>query len=724
MTSKRMIFEVYARHIATFVLFVFCFGSVYAQGILDSNAQGIDGKNLGQSYDFLLDTMLANDAVVTSIGNKMWVPWYSSSSKCGVGDLQSGGACNAPQIDSTHNCMVTDEFSQVGIIVSMGKDQNRMDEFYNTLPAIQSTNGKIPAWRIYKDGDQIKSCESGINGNCDTASDGTARIIISLFTAANNPYFTDVTKKAGYLNLAKQLAIDMLYYEVDRTCRPSDLGYGDICNWLAAGSEAKRGGLSSFDYAYTGYYPDAIIAMLMACTSTGDTLFCDAAKDFGLNYLQAAKFDGSNFRTPPGKSFRWINLGGVPSAECTGSCFPVKWDDADAPRALGICQANYYAKQIGVVLPGMDAYCGLWEERYLSDPTKVPLQYYPDGSMQNYQSGYFAQGLQSLSLMDSDNKVLYKSSLANAPSHFSSATKTWDYTQCFGVYHPAFVMRSLGSGLGRDLFSGAPVSVPDPVVPDNTPVNDPVNPPADTSGGSSSGTPAPADTQTSKTIADMRVSIDKGTLLSDVTVGTCRTVKFDSAGNAGEVRVLACEKDGGKIEVYRQAAPSGLVFRACVGSGCVDQYGGFASFIPVDADYVSVQADSGQSSVVNDTPTGTSDTVPPVVDATPPTSDATPPAADVPIVTGKSVGDLRVSIDKGTLLSDVIVGTCRTVKFDSAGSAGEVRVLACEKDGGKIEVYRQAAPSGLAFRACVGSGCVDEFGGFASFIPTDADYYT
>jgi len=65
------------------------------------------------------------------------------------------------------------------------------------------------------------------------------------------------------------------------------------------------------------------------------------------------------------------------------------------------------------------------------------------------------------------------------------------------------------------------------------------------------------------------------TTSSNVTSGVCRTIKFTTA--AGLVQVQVCDKSD-HYELYRQAAPSGLTFKGCTGSGCVDQMTGFASF--------------------------------------------------------------------------------------------------------------------------------------------------
>lgn len=316
--------------------------SSVSAALLDPSSRGFDGQTRSDNYDSLVHALIAPDKAVTSFDNKLWVPWFSSSSQCEVSNLHSGDACSGGQIDFQHNCMVSDEFSQVALLVAMSNDQDKMNQVYNTIQAIKSDKGVLPSWRVYRNGNTIESCKPGINGNCDTASDADARFIMSLFTASKNEYFGDSAQKARYATLASALAADFVRYEVVYTCKPSSFGK-EVCYWLASGAHAKSGGLGSTDFGYTGYYADAIIAMLQTCAVTGDQTYCRIADDFTLNYLQASAYDLKKFTVPPGKSFKWTNLNGIPTAQCTSECSPVQWDSVDAPRAVSICQALYYA---------------------------------------------------------------------------------------------------------------------------------------------------------------------------------------------------------------------------------------------------------------------------------------------------------------------------------------------------------------------------------------------
>src|SRR3989338_1254036 len=615
-----------------------------------------ESDSLGQKYDTIMDKLFADERVVTTIGDKLWVPWYSTSSSCEVSNLQKGGGCSASTIDGTHNCMVTDEFSQVGILASMGRVESRMDQFYNTVQAIKSTHGTIPAWRIYRDGDSIDACMEGINGNCDTASDATARIITSLFIASKNPNFQDSAMKAKYSDLAKAMSNDFLQNEVVNSCK--DTKQGQICNWLAGCSETARGGLASGSFTYTGYFGDAILAMIVAYENTGEQKYFDAAEDFAQNFLLAANWDGSKFTVPPGRSFSWKETNGELTAV---SDYP-PWDDADAPRAVSVCQANYYATKTGKSIPKLDSYCSQWAEKYMNDPSSAVIQYNPDGTpASGAQSGYYAQGLQAI-LQLGINADIFKQALTNAMSHYNSGTGTFDSSACLGVYHPAYPLKALGQGLGRDLFAfdGA---TSQPTTQPTQPSTQPATQPSQSTG--------------SAYVAGLGLSLSiAGTKKTDKTEGSCRTVSYDTQG--GELRLLGCEK-GDYVEVYRQVYPN-MDFKACVGAGCVDKNAGFAKFPKTMSTPVTQPSTTTQPAT-------------------------TKPAILPAILSISSLGYTCVNNGKPCVKkSDITSGVCRTVVADTVG--GELKMLACDK-GSSIEVYRQSMPSG-DFKGCLQSACIDK----------------
>jgi hypothetical protein len=706
------------------LLFIAASFFVSAQpSLLDPTSSGFGGMTRGQNYDHLLDTLYSNSNVVTTMGDELWVPWYSRSDRCSAFDLKSGSSCNAGMtIDLTHNCMVTDEFSQVGVLTAMGRDQVRMDWFFNTVLDIKSKYGSIPAWRVFRNGDAIEACRSGVNGNCDTASDATARIMIALFTASENPLFPNEGTKAKYDSLARQLAKDFLHYEVLYECRPSSLGYGDICYWLAAGSGAKSGGLASTDFGYTGYYADAIIAMLQACAQTGNQTYCQVAKDFTLNYLQAARYDGASFTVPPGRSFKWVNsFGNVPLAQCTSGCSPDKWDDADAPRAFGMCQANYYAQLMGVTLPGLDGYCDVWGQQFMTKPTSTVVQYYANGAAAvSAQSGFFAQGLEALYQIGGHDPSLFQPTLDSALGHYSPLTKTWDYQSCFGVYQQAFAIRALGVGIGRDELSFiSPATFPQEPVPNEsipTPTPQPV--PSDSLPNSTTSTSGAASLPV---VFSVIPSLSAGSSLllaplvptctadgkmcsktADIVTAACRYVEFSTLW--GPIRMSACLKQAG-IEIYRNSYPSGYGFSACFDTSCVDDLTGFARL------FISTQETCAPAEETCDGKDNDCDGF----------IDENGICATVPVNPG--VGELAglstsctVSGQPVLPKEDTNTGSCRALTYSTP--AGDLKVLGCRKFDGTVELYCQNSPAGVDFSVCLDAGCVSDSQGFAKFSPT------
>ena len=698
--------------ILIFFLFILHFATAQ---LLSPSDTGFASQTRDSNFDLIYSSLTSNSNVITTVGNNLWVPWYKSSSSCNLADLQSGANCNIGTIDSTHNCMVTDEFSQVGIIVGMGKDQQKMDQFYNTVTAIGSTFGHLPAWRIDRNGNNIEVCRSGVDGNCDTASDGSARIIISLYTASKNPYFTNAASKANYASLATQLANDFLTYEVDQTCRPSSLGYGNICYWMAGGSQVKKGGIASNDYAYTGYFADGTIAMLAAYSSTGNQKYLDAAKSIAQNYLQAANFDGTTFSAPPGKSFKWVpDSSGILRAVCTNNCAPVMWDMMDASRALGICQANYYASQMGVVLPGVDYYCFLWGQKYMTNTNSAPLQFTPSGTAGSSQSGYFAQGLEALFQSGGHNSALFAPTLDNALKHFSTTTKTFDNSACFGVYTTAFAVRALGFGIGRDAgaftapeqvipfvpppMTPPPVAPPIVIPPASTPP--PVNPPTTPSISQPPATQSPVSTPVNSNLPLIGqlspacvINNIPCMIKSDASSGVCRTVVFGSV--LGDLKIFSCVKSGGYVEIYKQLAPSQTQFTACLSNGCISNANGFVRFIPL----VTVQ----QPDPV---------TIPAV--------DPIPIVASQPIpqpALVDSVMDLTFTVQpSGTLISDSADGsTCRIMKYSTPN--GEIDAKICDKgpnqyNSNNYEMYQLTTSNGA--QICYANTCIGVTSGFAT----------
>src|SRR3989344_4369697 len=654
------------RGVIFFLMFFFLLNFVAGVPLLNPAQIGFNGQTLDQNYETLVNDLYSRGIVTTVIGDKLWVPWFSSSSSCQLNDLHEGNNCNSGEtIDFTHNCMVTDELSQVGMVVAMSKDQDRMDQYVNTINYIASDKGQLPSWKVYRDGNSIESCRPGINGNCDTASDADARIISSLFIASKNPYFLDESKKLDYNLLALNLTRDFLSYEVVYDCKPSSLGNGNICYWLSGGAGAKSGGMSSYEFTYTGYFADAIIAMLYACANTNNSLYCEIADDFTLNYLQASNYNLNSFSAPPGKSFRWINTQGVPLAECSSYCSPVMWDCVDASRAVGICQANYYAGLINHQLPLLQQYCNQWSSQHMNNPYSAPIQYYPSGQAVNHQSSYFAQGLQSLHYSGSNNQQLFTLSLSDALSHYAPHLRTWDYTQCFGVYMPSFAVRSLGFGLGRDL-----ASFTTNILNNSGPGNQ--------SGNSNSN-------QCYDSVQYIPAACNGGQIVSDTYEG-CRTILCSSINSS--LQILACNKPGESnrqyFEMYKQQE-TGNGLQICIGNSTCINGNGFT------------QSPNFPLCLANNSSTNTNSTG----------NNNTQGAI------GSYIYTCNYNGQNCNLVSDITAGDCRTIV--SSTSAGNIQIQTCKKPNNTVEIYRQEHPASGVFLSCVHTGCVNNIAGFASF---------
>lgn len=421
----------------------------------ESKAGNWDSTNLSDSYDEFVRAISNTTAFnTTSIisGNKLWVPWFAQDNVCGPTNLQNGSNCNVGATNMTVNCMVSDEFSEVCEVYSMGKNQTLFDYCYNTLLVINSSSGQLPSWKIFRNGTTIDACDSRTNSNCDTASDASARFINALYTAANNSAFTTQASKTAYWRLATNLTSDMLRYEIDTTSRRSLYG-GNITYWLKAGTQASLGGT---DGSYTAYQSDAVIAFLQACKQTGNLTYCDVARNVTLNHLQAANFNNVTFTVPPGRSYKWENLTGTPFANCTNTCSPDQWDSADAPRAYRMGVLPYYANISNITLPTqLTTYMGLWKIANMTNNNSVVLQFYSNGTPSaSGQSGYLAQGLEAfgvsgLGLNSAGNLSFFNQTLRNALGHYQSSSRTMDGAACLGIYGQANSIRMLGIAIGR-----------------------------------------------------------------------------------------------------------------------------------------------------------------------------------------------------------------------------------------------------------------------------------
>ncbi|HEX6084799.1 MAG TPA: hypothetical protein VF266_09760, partial [Thermoanaerobaculia bacterium] len=200
----------------------------------------------------------------------------------------------------------------------------------------------------------------------------------------------------------------------------------------------------------------AILALVAAYRATGDPKFSAAARDTAEAYLTAARYDGTQFVVPP-MQFEWRVNGSQAEIACTnGYCG--QWDDADAPRAVTVCKAIYAARLAGVDLgPNLDRYCGQWLASPGVAADAYQRQYSVDGQpVAPPQGGYHNNGLgASLNFAAANPHLRLKLDEAIG-GHFVPEKDSFDWTNCMGVYNPAFVIVNLGSAIGLDLGAFTP----------------------------------------------------------------------------------------------------------------------------------------------------------------------------------------------------------------------------------------------------------------------------
>jgi hypothetical protein len=408
--------------------------------LVDPNSTGFAGQTRAQNHATLVDAWWNNTAVVQTLtcptGSCAWVPWYTSSTSCST--LHD---CNIPGgPTATQNCMVTDEFSQVFLVTAQGENESRVQQLVRMLDAIDNTASGLPAWKVKRNGNTLDFSQSD-NGN--SASDADARILIALYTAANSSYFS-ASAKVDFRTRADALAANFLANDFRNEPR------GGITYWLAGGANQKSGGLNSSGFTYAGYYGDAVLALLAAYRSTGNTNYRTAAQDTVSAYLLAANFNGSSFSVPPIK-FHWDTSYTPPHPVCEDYC--ADWGYDDAPRATSMCKAKYAASLAGVTLPSaLDAYCQSWMNSGGITSTEFKPKYTLGGTpLDGFQTGAWENGL-AAALNFVNNTGDLPTRLNRVGQHYVGGSGIWDDPNlCYGVYRNAIFPANLGSAIGRDL---------------------------------------------------------------------------------------------------------------------------------------------------------------------------------------------------------------------------------------------------------------------------------
>jgi hypothetical protein len=448
-------------------------GSLLAPG---TKLTGLGGQKQF-SYDDLALAFLDSPGVVerkpcggsVNPPDCLFVPLYEASHSCTVKNF---GPCREDgRPDDYTFCMVTDEFSQLGLILVMSTDPRAIaafQEWVNTVRQLSAgaNTGFLPAWRA-RVTINVNGTASIERNTDDDASDGTARIILALYIAASAPHHA--ARRADYELLANVLANRFAHYDF----RDTRNRYGAGRFWLGGGKNAAANALTNLHpFTFAGYYGDVALAMIAAYQSSGETRYAKLAEDAIANYLRAAGFIGA-FRVPPMK-FSWT-LGATPQSVCRDGCDVdprpgcdnfcdlEKWDADDAPRAVNVCKAAYY---MGVgevpidaaVRGSLDSYCRAWmaSDGVTNNHHDYARQYTWAGSWTGSKSSDYANaGLgAALNFYLCPDDLLRR--LAAPATAYDVDQRLFKDESCLGVYRHAFWAVNYGSGTGRDLRAFEP----------------------------------------------------------------------------------------------------------------------------------------------------------------------------------------------------------------------------------------------------------------------------
>jgi hypothetical protein len=445
-----------------------------------SNDQAMTGMNGATfKYDDLINDWLGSGAVVVKacvIGGRnatcLFVPKFGSSSQC---DLD-GSTCGVGTATSTRFCMVTDEFSLIGLGLAMQRlDRSSrptaFGEWVNALRLTLRYEPTLPLWNVVVDTSGSLAVVTGSPANNDDASDATARVIRALYIAASRSDRTD-SERREYRLLADEISRGLQKDFVAKS-ETVEIGGGSetITHWLATGWQTARNS-SPYDvvndpFAFAGYFGDVTLALIAAAKGalSDRGTYATLADQTVKNYLRAAKYT-SSFSVPP-VSFRWLTGA---NADCRNpfhpaycstddSCLPseVSWDYFDAPRAISICESPYAAALAGVSLPSaLDPYCNAWLAAGFRAPPTYPdytyaRRYSLNGTPCSIGGSYQENGL-AVAMHFAYARTQFEGRLGMAFNTYQRSAPPHKFKDdnCLGVFAQAWPFLNYGSGLGRD----------------------------------------------------------------------------------------------------------------------------------------------------------------------------------------------------------------------------------------------------------------------------------
>jgi hypothetical protein len=480
-------------------------------------------RNLNEIIKYGTNTTLFNTTQTITTGGTycnstapcMWVPWFSSSTECNITYLHSDNI--GTPIMENKTLMVTDEFSEIGVVLSSANAtyEPKFEQWYNTLIVIQNTckiglNGQLPCWSIFRNMTAgVTNISKAPGTNNDSASDANWRIVIALYTAARNNNFTDANR-TKYQNLASAIMNTSLANETKFEAIATK-NWGIVSWWAYAGTAAKNTGFtrgSSGASMYLGYYPDLLTAMLYHRAATGNATYDAMIGNFTINFFVATNWtngngnmkNASNFKMAP---WRWVwNYTSTTDTNATISETnggdDYYWtpgnpptDTADAPRVGDLCGVVRIYNDTGHPVTNASTnstwanltnYCTNWGYTNSFTATASCQQYnWTNGCAVGPFDGFKLNGMfiGFHTYMNTSQFTAKLDNIFTTHTYSWAGTHTFDSTHCGNglTYDTIRATKALIKGMGYDEAAAANLSSPaPPATPDgNVTIVGPIN---------------------------------------------------------------------------------------------------------------------------------------------------------------------------------------------------------------------------------------------------------
>lgn len=440
--------------------------------LLDPEGSGANGQTLTENFQTLVDDLYAGSPASGQDATReiqleggqtaQAPPWFDSSTDCATANLKNyNGAIPSPSFSDY--LVVSDELSELAIVTALADDDDRMMKIHRMVQAMESADyAGLPCWlaRVAQVSGNTYTvdCIESASGNADTASDATARFGLAYYFAAANPSFP-ANSQSTYRLAGNALAARHLEVEyADWACHTSSVTGSPICHWIAGGGDTAAAGLGGLEM-WIGYHQDVVRFLLAAYRSTGQAVYLARAEEVADQWLVASTFDGVH-ATFGRLNFGW-NTGVIPIAPEPGDpdwwVGNLAWDEWDAPRALwmgDVLRAHELAT-VGAPLPPAYQKLSAWVQAVLAGGHQTAntscIDYNQDGTVGgNCSNDYFNNGL-GAGLLTYHGSEWLESKIDEALSQYNwNSSKTWNSTQCFGIYSGVRPLKALASAIGLD----------------------------------------------------------------------------------------------------------------------------------------------------------------------------------------------------------------------------------------------------------------------------------